>query len=168
MSMKSKAVIYTGNAYTLSNGATYAIIDEDSNRYKIRNCEGELAWYSKKNFMLSKDSDSNTDNITKIELELEKVEKHMIELRNQLENAKKSKTKNILERGCMKPFEGSIQYYLDDLCVALNEAGDFKYGLSISLSVNHNGYIDGLELDRDYHWVIDIVDDMPVLRVQDK
>jgi hypothetical protein len=155
-----KTAKYRGNGYLLSYGSTYNIEDENSTHFKVRNTDGKLDWYSKKNFTQVTRSLSNSgisdSLVATIEKELKDTETRMAELQKKLKEAKNPPTKNLMLRSSQKRGSGwrdEVETALGNLVEAMMYGTDAfdRHGLVMELSSDG----DGIELDRDYEWKLE-------------
>ena len=158
-------VRYTGNGYTLHYSGTYEVEDSSQLEYKIRNDNGNLAWYVKTNFIEVKDkvsvstSATNTissDLVNKIEKELKDTEQRMADLRKQLEDAKLPPTNNILLRETRKnpswmDGEDFSNVITNFGCMLAATVPSLTKGMCFSIASEGDGII----LDGDYKWKIE-------------
>jgi len=155
-----KTAKYLGHSYLLSYGSTYNVVGESVTHFKVRNTDGKLDWYSKKNFTQVSGSLSNSgisDSLVEtIEKELKDTEKRMADLQKKLQEAKTPPTKNLMLRSSQKRGSGwrvgveTALGYLVEAMMLATDAFDC-HGLCIDLTSEG----DGIELDRDYEWKLE-------------
>ncbi len=160
-------VRYIGASYNLNNNDIYEILGVNPNEYKIRNDNGKLAWYVKTNFVEVKDkvivstSATNTispDLVNKIEKELKDTEQRMADLRKQLEDAKAPPTNNILLRETRQNPDWTEDFDLDNAISNFSDAlANSVPSLTKGMYLSITGKGDGIALDRDYKWKIEIM-----------
>jgi hypothetical protein len=172
-------VRYTGAGYNLNNNDIYDVEESSQFEYQIRNDNGKLAWYVKKNFIEVKQkvkvsanptSTISSDLVNKIEKELKDTEKRMSDLRKQLEDAKLPPTNNILLRETRK---NPDWLYHEDFANAIvnfsDELGDAVSSLTKGIRFDITDEGDGIALDCDYMWKIETKPDgQQVLMILDK
>ena len=170
-------VRYTGASYNLNNDDIYEVEESNRDEYQIRNDNGKLAWYVKKNFIEVKQKVSanptstiSPDLVNKIEKELKDTEQRMADLRKQLEDAKLPPTNNILLRETRKnpdwAYGEDFDNAITNFSVALAEAVP-SLTFSIHFSITNEG--NGIALDCDYKWKIETESDgRQVLMILDK
>ena len=172
-------VRYTGAGYNLNNNDIYDVEESSQFEYQIRNDNGKLAWYVKKNFIEVKQkvkvsanptSTISSDLVNKIEKELKDTEKRMSDLRKQLEDAKLPPTNNILLRETRKNPDWTEDFDLDNAISNFGDAlADSVPSLTKGMYLSITGKGDGIALDRDYMWKIKTKPDgQQVLMILDK
>ena len=170
-------VRYTGASYNLNNNDIYEVEESNRDEYQIRNDNGKLAWYVKKNFIEVKQKVSanptstiSPDLVNKIEKELKDTEQRMADLRKQLEDAKLPPTNNILLRETRKNPDWTEDFDLDNAIVNFSDTLGYavpSLTKGIYFGITNEG--DGITLDRDYKWKIETKSDgRQVLMILDK
>ena len=154
-----KTAKYTGYATLLTYLHSYNIEDENSTHFKVRNNDGKLDWYSKKNFTQVSGGLSNSgisdSLVATIEKELKDTEKRMADLQKKLQEAKTPPTKNLMLRSAelnsswSADVENALSYLVEAM---LDNTNAFdRHGLVMDLTSEG----DGIELDRDYEWKLE-------------
>jgi hypothetical protein len=170
-------VRYTGASYNLNNDDIYEVEESNRDEYQIRNDNGKLAWYVKKNFIEVKQKVSanptstiSPDLVNKIEKELKDTEQRMADLRKQLEDAKLPPTNNILLRETRKNPEWQYDFDFDNAIVNFSDAlGEAVPSLTKNISFGITNEGDAITLDLDYKWKIETKSDgRQVLMILDK
>lgn len=174
-----KKVKYTAQSNTLNNNDVYEVVKYNAatNSYKIRNDDGRLVWYSQNSFIEVKDrvlsakqnNSLPTDLINKIERELKETEERMVNLRQELENAKNPPTKNIFERATRAhggSWSDDAENVLDDFADALCHVNELDFSAGLALGIANYG--DGIILDRDYDWKIVEREGTQILQILDR
>jgi hypothetical protein len=170
-------VRYTGASYNLNNDDIYEVEESNRDEYQIRNDNGKLAWYVKKNFIEVKQKVSanptstiSPDLVNKIEKELKDTEQRMADLRKQLEDAKLPPTNNILLRETRKNPDWQYDFDFDNAIVNFSDAlGEAVPSLTKNISFGITNEGDAITLDLDYKWKIETKSDgRQVLMILDK
>lgn len=154
-----KTAVYVGNGYLLSYNGTYDVVGENSTHFKVRNTDGKLDWYSKKNFTQVLGSLGNSgisdSLVATIEKELKDTEKRMADLQKKLKEAKNPPTKNLILRASLgnNYWARDLSEKLGDLSEAMTEGTDAfdRHGLCFDVTSGK----DGIELDLDYDWKLE-------------
>jgi hypothetical protein len=170
-------VRYTGASYNLNNDDIYEVEESNRDEYQIRNDNGKLAWYVKKNFIEVKQKVSanptstiSPDLVNKIEKELKDTEQRMADLRKQLEDAKLPPTNNILLRETRKNPDWQYDFDFDNAIVNFSDAlGEAVPSLTENICFGITNEGDAITLDLDYKWKIETKSDgRQVLMILDK
>jgi len=155
-----KTAKYLGSGYLLSYGDTYNVVGESDTHFKVRNTDGKLDWYSKKNFTQVTSSLSNSgisdSLVATIEKELKDTETRMAELQKKLKEAKNPPTKNLMLRSSQKRGSGwseEVEAALSNLVEAMMCSTDAFDRKGLVMDLTSDG--DGIELDRDYDWKLE-------------